>query len=128
MGHLRVKTTYGVEGSYGSTEKVELYCHHNMSSDCITYYDSDGEVTSMAFQSWSKGNDLWDAMQRLWHPFKGEWGKELKDGVEYYSIPPWESTSHNVVGQSEQLPCPECGDYGRIDNPDGTVSSCPCHY
>ena len=34
----------------------------------------------------------------------------------------------NVVGQSEQLTCPKCGDYGTIDNQDGTVSTCPCHY
>lgn len=26
------------------------------------------------------------------------------------------------------LPCPKCGDYGTIDNQDGTVSNCPCHY
>jgi hypothetical protein len=35
---------------------------------------------------------------------------------------------HDVVGRSEQLPCPKCSNYGRIDNPDGTVSTCPCHY
>jgi hypothetical protein len=32
---------------------------------------------------------------------------------------------HDVVGQSEQLPCPKCGDYGTIDNQDGTVSHLP---
>ena len=37
-------------------------------------------------------------------------------------------TTPVVVGQSEQLPCPKCGDYGTIDNQDGTVSTCPCHY
>jgi hypothetical protein len=35
---------------------------------------------------------------------------------------------HDVVGRSEQLPCRKCGDYGTIDNQDGTVSTCPCHY
>jgi hypothetical protein len=35
---------------------------------------------------------------------------------------------YDVVGRSEQLPCPKCSNYGRIDNPDGTVSTCPCHY
>jgi hypothetical protein len=34
----------------------------------------------------------------------------------------------DVVGQSEQLPCRKCGDYGTIDNQEGTVSTCPCHY
>ena len=35
---------------------------------------------------------------------------------------------HDVVGRSEQLPCSKCGDYGTMDNQDGTVSTCPCHY
>jgi len=90
MSHTRVKTTYSVEGAYGSTETEELYCDHNHSCDCITFYDKKGNVQSMVFCSWVSGNNLWDAMQRLWFPFKGEWGKELNDGVEYYFKGPWE--------------------------------------
>jgi hypothetical protein len=45
----------------------------------------------MSFADWESGHDLWDAMQKLWFPFKDEWGEELKDGVEYYFIPPWET-------------------------------------
>lgn len=90
MSHTRVKTTYSVEAAYGSTETVELYCHHNHSCDHTTFYDADGDVTTMNFGKWERGNDLWDAMQRLWFPFKGEWGKELKDNVEYYHKAPWE--------------------------------------
>lgn len=90
MSHTRVMTRYSVEGAYGSTEKVELYCHHNHSCDCTTFYDKNGEVVSMAFCDWETGNDLWDAMNRLWFPFKGEWGGELKDGVEHYFTAPWE--------------------------------------
>tara|TARA_R110000787_G_C13390778_1_gene442632 strand:+ start:755 stop:1036 length:282 start_codon:yes stop_codon:yes gene_type:complete len=90
MSHTRVKTTYGVEGAYASTEVVSLYCHHNHSSDFVTFYWENGEVVNMVFQEWESGNDLWDAMNRLWFPFKGEWGKELKDGVEYYGNAPWE--------------------------------------
>jgi len=89
MSHTRVKTTYSIEGAYGSTEIVELYCHHNHSSDFVTFYWENGEVVNMVFQEWESGNDLWDAMNRLWFPFKNEWGKELKDNVEYYGIPPW---------------------------------------
>lgn len=89
MGHTRVKTTYDVMGAYGSTETEELYCHHNHSCDTVTFYDRNGEVESMYFSEWSSGNDLWDAMNRLWYPYKYEWGGELKDGVEYYTIPPW---------------------------------------
>ena len=90
MSHTKVKTTYSVMGSYGSTEKKELYCHHNHSCDCTTFYNKDGSVTSMAFEDWESGNDLWDAMQRLWSPFKDEWNGELLDGVEYYYTSPWE--------------------------------------
>lgn len=91
MSHTRVKTTYNVEGSYASTETVELYCHHNHSCDITTFYDKDGTVTAMCFQSWDSGKDLWDAMNRLWFPFKDKWGGELKDGVEYYYKAPWEA-------------------------------------
>lgn len=90
MSHTRVKTTYSTEGTYGGTDKVELYCHHNHSCDITSFYDKDGSLTSMVFGEWDSGNDLWDAMQRLWYPFKGEWGGELKDGVEYYHKAPWE--------------------------------------
>lgn len=85
MSHTRVKTTYNVEGAYGSTETKTLYCHHNHSNDSITFYDEDGEIYPMIFNEWVSGNDLWDAMNRLWYPYKGDWGRsELKDGVEYY--------------------------------------------
>ena len=90
MSHLRVKTTYEVEGAYGSTEIGTLYCHHNNSCDIITFYTEDGEVANMCFQEWSRGKDMWDAMIKLWSPFKDSSCKELQDGVEYYYIPPWE--------------------------------------
>ena len=90
MSHTRVKTTYEIEGAYGSTQTVELYCHHNHSCDCTTFFNSKGEVESLFFCDWSRGNDLWNAVQRLMFPFKDERGAELKEGVEYYFIPPWE--------------------------------------
>ena len=88
MSKLRVKTTYKVEGPYASTDIETLYCFHNMSCDCVTFYDSMGRVESMAFCEWD-GDDLWDAMNRLWSPYKDEWGGELIDGVEYYHGEPW---------------------------------------
>ena len=91
MSHTRVKTTYGVEGEWGSTETKKLYCHHNHSCDITTFRDENGDYVSMIFQSWDKGNDLWDAMERLTFPFKDKWGGELKDNVEYYGVAPWES-------------------------------------
>ncbi len=93
MSHTRVKTTYGVEGAWGSTETKELYCHHNHSCDTTSFYDADGSSTAMVFQSWDKENDLYDAMERLLFPFKEEWGGELKDNVEYYGFAPWENKS-----------------------------------
>lgn len=91
MSSTRVKTVYEVPGAFGSTEIVELYCRHNHSSDITTFYWNDGTVVNMVFEEWSNGNDLWDAMNRLWFPFKSEWYGELKDGVEYYDIAPWEN-------------------------------------
>ena len=85
MSHTKVSTEYDVEGIYGSTEKRMLYCHHSNVSNTVVFYDEDGSVTRMAFGEWSNGNDLWDAMNRLWFPFKDKWGGELKDGVKYYN-------------------------------------------
>lgn len=92
MSHTRVKTTYSVMGSWGDTETRELYCHHYHSSDCTVFYDANGEVTAMNFEECDSGNNLWDAMNRLWSPYKGEWDRsELKDNVEYYIYGPWEN-------------------------------------
>jgi len=85
MSHTRVKTTYAVEGPYASTEIVKLYCHHNHSCDIVSFYDENGTVTSMVFSEWETNNNLWDAMNRLWYPYKDKWGDKLKDGVEYYN-------------------------------------------
>jgi hypothetical protein len=44
----------------------------------------------MSFGEWSSGNNLWEAMNRLWFPFKDKWGEELLDDVEYVHKFPWE--------------------------------------
>lgn len=90
MSHTKVKTTYSLQGNYGSTETVELYCHHNHSCDTVTFYHKDGNIAGMCFGEWESGNDLWDAMNRLWFPFKDKWDGELKEGVEFYSKAPFE--------------------------------------
>ena len=95
MSHTRVRTTYSVEGNYGSTETKTLYCHHNHGNDSTVFYDEDGSITEMCFDEWERGNDLWDAMNRLWFPFKEKWHGELKDGVEYYYKAPWEEQDNN---------------------------------
>lgn len=88
MSHTKVKTTYSIEGVYGSTDQVELYCDHNHSNDFVTFYDENGRSPNMIFGQWEPGNDLWDAMLRLMEPFKAN--GELKDKVEYYSKGSWE--------------------------------------
>lgn len=91
MSHTRVKTTYSQEGPFASTDTSTLYCDHNHSTDRVTFYDEDGSITTMQFDEWESGNDLWDAVLRLMMPYNGEWGKELKDGIEYhYGNWPWE--------------------------------------
>lgn len=84
MSHTRVKTTYECQGFYTGTEICTIYCHHNHSSDSVVFYNEDGEVEDMVFDEWSKGKDKWDAMIKLWSPFKGKWGDELLEGVEYW--------------------------------------------
>lgn len=59
MSHTRVKTTYSVEGSYGSTETKSLYCDHNNCYDITTFYNEDGSTAIMCFGEWETGNDLW---------------------------------------------------------------------
>jgi hypothetical protein len=91
MSKTRVKTTYAEEGAYGSTEYKTLYCFHNHSCDYTTFYNEDGSIVEMCFGEWESGNDLYDAVERLWFPFKDEWGGELKDDVQYYGVTPWEN-------------------------------------
>jgi len=84
MSHTRVKTTYNVEGPHGSTEVVQIFCHHNHSTDFTTFYWEDGEVVNLIVQEWD-GPTLLDAIDLLTRPFKDGWGGELKEGVEYWN-------------------------------------------
>jgi len=90
MSHTRVMTTYSTEGAYASTETHKLFCDHNHSNDTTTFYDENGDTMIMCFGEWETGNDLWDAMERLWFPYKNKWGGELKDGVKNYVKGDWE--------------------------------------
>lgn len=74
MSHIRVKTKYLVEGSYGAREERTLYAHHNLSCDIVTFYDEDG--TYMFHVEDTEKNNLYDAIKRLWAP-------EGVEGVEY---------------------------------------------
>ena len=44
MSHYRLKTKYNTEGAYGSTEENEVFAHHNLSCDYVTFYDENGEL------------------------------------------------------------------------------------
>lgn len=91
MSHIRIKTTFKQPSdAWGSSEEITMYCHHNLSTDFVTFHYEDGSLVEMSFQDWSPGNDKWDAVERLNFPFKDEWNSELKEGVEYTRFP-WES-------------------------------------
>jgi hypothetical protein len=89
-----VKTTYEQAGSYGGTEVRTLYCHHNHGCDIVDFYEENGEIADMVFESWSIGKDKWDAMKKLWSPFVSDWGGKLLDGVEYYTELPKKQESN----------------------------------
>lgn len=103
MSHMKVKTTYSVEAAYGATKTESLYCHHILSSDSVIFYNEDGSVTQMCFDQWVSGDNLWDAMKRLWFPFKEEWGGELVDGVEIYYEDPWENNMESAAPLSDTV-------------------------
>lgn len=90
MSHLKVKTTYSTVGAYGAVKVKELFCHHNLSLDTIIFYDINGNPVLMIFEDFTDGDNLWDAMNRLWFPFEDKWGGKLKDKVEYYYTNPWD--------------------------------------
>lgn len=80
MSHIRVKTTYKVEGAYGSVEKVTLFAHHNNSCDVITFYGGEGEVL-FSIEDTMKDN-LLDAINRLSAPYKNN-SFDLDEGIEH---------------------------------------------
>ena len=102
MSHVRVKTTFLQQSDgFGSSEEITMYCHHNLSTDCTSFHYEDGSLVEMFFQKWASGKDKWDAVERLNFPFKNEWGKELKDGVEYTKFP-WETLKENPAEKVDE--------------------------
>lgn len=70
MSHTRLKTTYEAPGAYGSAEIHALYVWHGHSSDCITFYDENGQVSVLNFEEWGN-NDKLSAIQNLLDPYEG---------------------------------------------------------
>jgi len=83
MSHIRVKTTYNVEGSYGSVEKRILYADHNNSCDVVNYYTENGEFLFSVEDTMD--NNLLDAINRLFAPNKSN-SRELSLDVEYMNV------------------------------------------
>ena len=83
MSHTRVKGSYSVEIGWGNTESKTVYCHHNHTCDCVTFYDEEGNIMNMSFCETGQ-RDLWDLILDLMSPFKDQWGGELKEGIEFY--------------------------------------------
>jgi hypothetical protein len=81
MSHLRVKTTFHVQGTYGSTDKKTLYCHLNKSCDITTFYDEDGTYL-FSFED-TEDNNLFEAMKRLASPQKEARSSDLEEGIEH---------------------------------------------
>lgn len=81
MSHLKVKTNYNVEGSYGTVESHTVYADHNNSSDYVSFYDEDG--TLLLTIPDTIDNNLLDAINRLYSPMLN--GK-LRSDIERMSI------------------------------------------
>lgn len=65
-------------------QKQELFiCIINNGDDSFRFCDELGRTIAMYFEVFIPGDDLWDAVLRLKNPFKGEWGSDLVEGVEY---------------------------------------------
>ncbi len=63
MSHIRLKTEYEVEGSYGSRDKAILYADRNYSCDVTTFFYEDG-TPICSFEDADHPN-LLDAMNEL---------------------------------------------------------------
>jgi hypothetical protein len=81
MSHIRVKTTYNVMGAYGEVEKHTLYAHINNSCDIVDFYDEDGSRLFSVEDTMK--NNLLDAINRLFIPYKSARDSSLNDGIEY---------------------------------------------
>lgn len=85
MSHYRLKTTYNEEGAYGSVDVKNLYAHHNLGCDIISFYDHDGSFL-FAVPDTLDGNIL-EAVNRLYAPWEGEnHNLKLTAGVEHMTI------------------------------------------
>lgn len=64
MGVTHVKTTYNVEGAYGSVDKKTLYAAHYRGCDIVNFYDDDGSYIMSVEDTME--NNLLDAINRAY--------------------------------------------------------------
>ena len=80
MSHIRVKTYYNEEGTYGSVDKHILYADHNNSCDLVSFYDEDGRLFLVVPDTLD--HNLLDAINRLYVPCASS-NDDLKPDIEY---------------------------------------------
>ena len=79
MSHIRCKTKYNKEGSYGSVDTEVLYAHHNLSCDIVSFYDEDGDCILSVDDTMD--NNLLDGINRLYAPHEYD-TRSYVEGVE----------------------------------------------
>jgi hypothetical protein len=100
MSHIRIKTKYNTEGSYGSTDTKTLYAHHNLSCDIVSFYDEDGECI-LSVEDTMENNQL-DAINRLYAPYVDKDCTQYSEDIE--SMTPEErDLCNNYQNKSYQL-------------------------
>ncbi len=80
MSSFYVKTKYNEEGNWGSIEEKTLYCHHHNTCDYVNFYDENGTWIMTIPDTIS--NNLLDAINRLYSPYKDNSCREYEDGIE----------------------------------------------
>ena len=98
MSRTCYKTTYNETGPYYSTLKKTMYVEHCHSSDTVSFYDEEGRMLLCVEDTVE--NNMLDAINRLYGPFKKNDGEELKEGVEKIfkkDIPDWDAANPRPV-------------------------------
>lgn len=81
MSHVNIKTTYNIEGDYGTTETKTLFCDHNNCADYVTFYDDKGDWLLTVPDTID--NNLLDAINRLYAYYDKNASNNLKENIEY---------------------------------------------
>lgn len=80
MSHYKLKTKFNTEAEYGLIKEEVVYAHHNLSTDYVSFYDEHGRFIMTIPDTID--NNLLDAINRLYKPFKDNHNDLYLDGVE----------------------------------------------